>query len=491
MLHSINEFVFEGGYLLTLMLTGLLWPIGNKLAPPRPRQVRGGLSRLISAVGPWGWPFLLTAAPAVLMCLILTITAPFALMWWSLTTGHFWLGYAALIIIYINCAQLRDRLARSIVKTLQPWVVATTIVASLLLIVTLWFPVASWPWLFRMEEAVSWIDRVLRAVMPSSLPAKLAVVIGLLVANLALPHWRVWTGRAEKVRAALAKGAPTIAILAGLTFFGHPRAVQFAAEISAEKQQRIEAQTIAVAQLMIAARIAAEPDTEAQAAAAWLDAVVAGVKLQMDEESIETAIQEELEEARQRRTGAKLPANVPANRASERIRATIEQRVAELRNAIAAQPMIQRSTTTGKVRTFAWFHRRMTPEDIAEARRRFERAMDHVVSASAKFAGRPLDALTEAVGMPKLAQELVTDFYRSEVERLAKVVTEPLSDALFRPGSPQAATTAERLAAVQRLAPLNVGDLPREIARPTSSDLRNDRIHETLVKEAVAKAARR
>jgi len=403
----------------------------------------------------------LLVLPALVWLLFVVEYATVPLLNVVLQPRYFLLQLSGLFGCWLYCRAKPPGLLKTLADWSKPLLIGMGAIGAISLAANLWIPKAQWVWLFQIEEVAYTAHSMLNTVLPKALWAKLAIVAGILCVGLALPELRPWLKRFDKAITLAKAGSAVLAMFVSMTLFGDGQSGEIGQSVADEKYKRVEAQATAVAHLTISARLTEDSQAESQATAQWLDAIVAGVRADLNVLPM-LLDPERLSPARQ-----------------ALLRDLIKKRAAELGEAIAKRPVILDAEHAIDTRLAGILRRHLTEQDRSIARAAFEKALSHFTAEVAKVTGHPITALLEEAGAPELGQDLVKELYEEEVKRTAKIITEPLTDVRFRPaGSPEANTAAARISDVARRPVFEPETLPPDVVHPTGAD----RIHRTRSK---------
>jgi hypothetical protein len=418
-------------------------------------------------------PFCVPLAPWIVIALTVFSLFFFFGAQWLLDPQHFLLALPIIAIVWFFYHRSSSRFKKTIAKTLQPWLLGMAIVGAAYLAVSAWLPQTQWPWIFRIETAASWCEVALNKILPESIFFNLALLLLILSINLLQPTWKTWTGRFEKVISKTHSIASVLAVVTSFTFFGAGQAAVLVKATAQEKADRLKDESTALGELILAARVSEDRKVEAQATRDFLDAVHAGVVVDLQ-------LPPDLSERNLRTSQA------------ERLRTLVTSRVSELLKYISEAPLItdHMSHVFDRARLEGMLGRKFSDEEIRDAKTRFESALDEFVREGAGLSFHPLQNMLEAGGLPDLAQSIVKDLYKSELYRLAKDISSPLADSLFRAGSVPADSTVAKLAAIVKRPAFESRSLPAEVRTPTLERRLSERVERTSVRNSVERAGR-
>ena len=111
--------------------------------------------------------------------------------------------------------------------------------------------------------------------------------------------------------------------------------------------------------------------------------------------------------------------------------------------------------------------RKLSNEEIRNARELFEKALTEFVRTGADLSFHPLSKLLEAEGQSMLFDSIVEDLYKYELSRMAKDVSSPLADSFFRSSTVPADSTVTKLAAIAQRPVFSVTSLPVKVRNPS------------------------
>ncbi len=420
----------------------------------------------------------------MVMTLPFILLAVAALLLLVFGSASFWLPFILALVPWFYFEFTAGRVHKTLARSLRPWVIALVVEGVLLVAATYWLDRADWGWIFWIEEDVAPAAKsVLDTVLPRALGAKLLIIAAVCSINIAVPRLRPSTRRFKALVSAGAAVSVVVTVLAGLTVFGGASLKELGRAVSAEKQQRTEVEALAVAELMLGFRLAEQAAEEADVVENWLDSILLGVRVDMSLPPDDVFIA--MQAARLQSTGRIDDAETSYKNWKKHL---IEERVEELRTALAERPLVRGAGVAMEARITAWLGRGLSARDRIEAKRAFEDALKRFASEGARFTGHPLTEFLKEAGLPELLPQLVADLYKAEVERFAKMITDPLADALFRPNTQAAARSANRLSEIAREPVFEAAALPREIAVPTKAERIEARRTESM---RATRAARR
>ena len=116
--------------------------------------------------------------------------------------------------------------------------------------------------------------------------------------------------------------------------------------------------------------------------------------------------------------------------------------------------------------------------------------LSEFAGAAAGLSSEPLKALLKAEAADELVQDVIVDFEKDRVKEIAKSMTEPLSDALYRSKRPPQTVEFRVERALAESRP-RLESLPTTILAPTVEDRIQEKFIAVQFKRAAEQARRR
>jgi hypothetical protein len=442
--------------------------------------------------------FVVLIVPTILSIAIIVMIAMTIGLGQLLLPHNFWIALALMSFGWIYAKNRGSRIGEELARSLFPWLISMWAVAVIFLAASNFIAKANWVWLFRVEDGMSFVHSALIAVLPESVFVKLLLMIVIFLLNFTLPQLRRWTSRFEISLRHLKTASKVLTIVTSLTVFGESQLGEIGQVISTEKQVRVEQDTVAIAELAIGARLTTLQELEMLNALAWLEAVDAGVRANL-------AIPPRLEDYApyvHQKMKVKIKIETPAGDLYfpsfdtkefeiERKRKFIKERIAELKEAVRTSSFVTNTVGSVDSKLRILLGRKMTLRELAEAKSTFEKALKLFIGNGTKLGEHPINGLLKEAEMPELGRDLVVEFYKSETKRFAKSITEPFVDATFRADSPLVATALQRLPEMASKPIFEIDKLPREILRPTVTELSIKRYEKIMIDKTIKETVRR
>jgi hypothetical protein len=342
---------------------------------------------------------------------------------------------------------------------------------------------SEWKVLFFIESAASTCEIFLERVLPSSGYVNFGLFGLFLCANVLSPSTVRWSGRIEKTIARAKSLAAVLAVFTSFTFFGEQQSPLFTRAVAEEKYARLKDQSDTAAELIIALRISKNIDSEIADATEFIDSVNLGSE--MDIKSFRLAEVEEW--------GGGIN-----NKEFFRLRTIriVEERVAELQEAI--QETIENTKSLADTARFLdsvtveqLIGRPLSEAEIKDGKAQFQKALDKVASEVTKNGLHPLAQLLEKAGAPDLAVEIVKNLFKSEASRLAKRLSQPMADRLFRPNRVSMDIAAAEVNSLAGRRVFDAASLPKSVVRPTQAEREERNYERRSIRKVVREAIRR
>jgi hypothetical protein len=309
----------------------------------------------------------------------------FLLFRWVLDPQLLLLQLAAVGILWVSWRWSASRFKKIIAETIQPWLFGMSIVGIAYFSFTQWLPRADWHHIFAVETLLSRLELTLKATLPSSISANLALLAIVFALNVYRPTWKTWTGRLQKGLSITKAVAAVLAVVTSFTFFG-VRQAGAVLELSAEeKYERLKDESIARSELILSARLSSEH--EAETVKAFLDAVHHTVTLDM--------------RAPLRLDDPMSHVYLENPEAWKRARLSdfVSDRVKELLEYAVENRLVRRASAQLDLGQFApLFGRSLTPEEREQAKEQFTKALDLFAKKIASATFHPLSELPPGGG---------------------------------------------------------------------------------------------
>lgn len=457
----LTPFILVAGYVLAQSLSELICESWTELLGYY--QNANSYSNLQRFV------LILMAPLMVFFFFIVSVLIPGALLYAALETKYFWYSLPGLFGCWFFFNRQRG-IPKNIADWLKPLLIGMGVIGAMTLMANLWIPKAQWIWLFRIESTAYDVNQMLDVVLPKALWVRLTILLGIMTTSLMFPFLGKWSTRFDKTLATAKNVSGVLAIFISMTVFGEGQSGKIGESVANEKYKREEVDLTAISQLIVTARLKENSQAETQATVQWLDSIHEGVVAELN-------VPPSLEENDQLR--------------KKGVRYLIETRVKELREAIQNQPQIRHVGKIFDTQLADILGRSLTEQDRNVAKISFEKALNYFVSDVAKISGHPIIELLSSANAPELVQDLVKDLYKEEVINISKVVTDPLTDALFRPESPEAKVSLSKALVIVQRPVFNPQILPRNIVHPTVADKIHRQLEQKRVEDVIKEAKRR
>ncbi|KRQ10265.1 hypothetical protein [Bradyrhizobium manausense] len=338
-------------------------------------------------------------------------------------------------------------LTQAVAKTLLPWLIGMSMVLAIFLGIKEWLPRSDWPSIFWLETEAINAEVFLEKLSPYPFIQSLGLLLILCFLNIRYPTWKPWSKRLKKSIAVSAKAISVLSVLTSFTFFAADNGSIIRKATAKEKYERLKEQANAHAGLMVGARLTQDTKAEAKNATAFLSAI--GKQLSID---------------------MRLPAFSGARGdVRERLRQLVQRDANELLQAMKETPAVKR-IAYNKDQLADTISRRFTKEQIKEEKDAFKETLDHFVDKGADISVHPFTEALTSLGLPELPEAILHELYTSEVSHLAKKITDPLADSLFRPGSRQANGAPSELAEIANRSIFDVASLSKKLTDPMIED---------------------
>jgi hypothetical protein len=383
--------------------------------------------------------------------------------------NHFWVALLVLAMFWLICRRSTYRLTKVIAKTLQPWLLGMLIVGVAYLAATAWLRQTQWPGIFIIEKAAIYSEVKLKEVLPESILVNIVLLVLLFSINVRHPTWKTWTGRFQKVISGTRSLATVLAVVTSFTFFGTAQAALFVKATAEEKYTRLKDESTTVAKLILAARVSEHREAEAQTVKKFFEAVRdgicgpvhAGASL-VDCRTVHAGVIVDPEVARVDWTSQREP-----------LRRLVNERVSELRKyAPETPPARQMAPTFDDSRWDSMLRHNFSNEEIDDAKEKFKTGLDEFASNAVNQTFDPLSEMLKNAGLSDLTEAIVRGLYESEVSRMAKSISDPLADWLFRPSSVPAEDVRANVAAVAERPVFDETALPDDVRNPIDPEER-------------------
>lgn len=332
-----------------------------------------------------------------------------------------------------------------------------------------WLRQTQWPWIFTIEKAAICSELTLKEVLPESFFVNIGLLVLLFSINVRHPTWKTWTGRFQKVISGTRSVAAVLAVVTSFTLFGTAQAALFVKATAEEKYNRLKDESTAMAQLILAARVSEHREAEAQGIKKFFGAVQNGI---CGAAHAGATVDSQVCPA-----PGVIPEVARVDRTSQReLRRLVNKRVSELlKYTPEAPPARQMAPMFDDSRWESMLRRNFTNEEIEDAKEKFKTGLGEFASNAANQTFHPLSEMLKNAGLSDLTEAIVRGLYKSEVSRLAKSISDPLADWLFRPSSIPAEAVIAKVAKVAAVAEKPVFDetaLPDDVLNPNDREAR-------------------
>ena len=415
--------------------------------------------------------FLILLIPVALLSAFIVIGLILATLTMALETESFWYSFPCLAGFWLYCRK-ESGIKKNIADWLKPLLIGMAVIGIITVTASKWIPKAQWVWLFRIESAAENVYWILDKILPKALWEKLFILILAMVINILFPVFIKWTKRFDNALNMAKTVSGVLAITVSMTIFGEGQSGEIGKLIDNEKAKRVEADTTAIAQLIVSARLKENTQEEVKATVQWLEAVYVGVNVDLNTPPTRTDL-------------------LSVESTEERLQELIKSRIAELHKAIQEQPVFKETSVYINSQLTDKLGRQFTEQDRASAKVTFEKSLEYFVSSAAEISSHPINDFLKSISTPELVQDLVKDLYKEEVKNFSKIVTNPFTDSLFRPQTLEAKISLAKASEMIRQPTFSPQTLPSEIVHPTVESRMNKIRVENALKEAVAKAGRR
>ncbi|MEJ1961775.1 MAG: hypothetical protein WDO56_09585 [Gammaproteobacteria bacterium] len=208
-----------------------------------------------------------------------------------------------------------------------------------------------------------------------------ALLLGFFALNVRKPEWKPWSDRAEKSIARLGAITAILAEFTSFSFFSIGQSGLLLKATADEKFDRLKNRSIALAELMLTARMTQNTESEKTATLHYLDTMYAGVVVDLHVPPTLT-----------RRSIATQQRQQPSQRKGaqelwrERIRSVVRARATELKDYIGRSSGEGRSTESLSEQALrSMVTRSLTAKEIDDAHARFEKASDAMIKSASDF----------------------------------------------------------------------------------------------------------
>jgi hypothetical protein len=397
---------------------------------------------------------------------------------------NLWVGLPVTFCLWLYChwRGKNNDLAKAIAATLAPWLVAMTVAESMFLAALAWLPRTEWHWLYLTGWAASEVDLLFAKILPSSVLVNLGIIAILLGFNICLPRLTFLTKGFQRLITIAHKIAVGVSFFCGITFFGAGQASAVADSTAQERYDRLKDQSDSAAQLSLAARITDDLTQETTNIHDLFDSIHQAVKddMDLDYDFSEYPIRY--------RHGGDLQTQ-EKDWEHRRLRFFVERRVDELRKAIESNRRLLRTASVLREGIFEKTARlKITEEQKRDAEEQYDKALDVLGDKVKDVTFHPLSEALKSAGFSELAGDIVKEVYNYEVSRMARDLSEPLADALFRSDEISKDSLVAKFSAISDRPVFDEESLPKSVWAPTSSDRFEEKERSENPVKAVEKA---